>query len=147
MKKQLIIGHILSLLFGCFIYISFRQDTLIMFNWLDRVNILEVISVYRLFSLPLAENLPNWFLYSLPDGLWLFSYISILLVIWRNVISKQNIHWVLIVPLIAIVSEIGQLIKLVPGTFDIVDICFYLSGTIVPILLFANPKTNKPITT
>tara|TARA_B100001564_G_scaffold285015_1_gene247863 strand:+ start:332 stop:778 length:447 start_codon:yes stop_codon:yes gene_type:complete len=143
MKKQLIIGHILSLLLGCLIYISFRQDTLIMFNWLDRINILEVISDYRLFSLPLAKNLPNWFLYSLPDGLWLFSYLSVLLAVWDNTISKNNIHWILLVPAIAVLTELGQLFLVVPGTFDKLDIIFYILSTIIPILIFTSSKTIK----
>ena len=147
MNRQINIGFLFTLLFGGFIYILFRQDSLKMFSWFESVNLSNSISELRLFTLPLSFHLPDWFLYSLPDGLWLFSYISLLLVIWSNVISKQNIHWVLLVPLIAIFSEIGQLIKLVPGTFDLVDLGFYLSGTILPILIFANSKTNKTITT
>jgi hypothetical protein len=147
MKKQLIIGHMFTLLLGCFIYISFRQDTLIMFNWLNRINILEIISDYRLFTLPLAENLPNWFLYSLPDGLWLFSYLSILLAVWKNTISKHNIHWILLVPTIAVFIEFGQLFSIVSGTFDILDLTFYLVGAVLPILIFTNSKTIKSKTT
>lgn len=147
MKRQINIGFLFTLLLGGFIYILFRQDSLKMFIWFESINLSNSISELRLFTLPLSFHLPDWFLYSLPDGLWLFSYISLLLLIWGNVISKQNIHWVLLVPLIAIFSEIGQLIKLVPGTFDIVDLGFYLSGTILPILIFANSKTNKTITT
>ena len=132
-----------TLLLGCFIYISFRQDTLIMFNWLDRIHTLEVISDYRLFTLPLAENLPTWVLYSLPDGLWLFSYLSVLLAVWDNTISKDNIHWILLVPAIAVLIEFGQLFHIVSGTFDILDLTFYLVGAVLPILIFTNSKTIK----
>ena len=147
MKKQLIIGHILTLLLGGLVYISFRQDTLKMFSWFDRLNILEAISDFRLFTLPLSVHLPNWFLYSFPDGLWLFSYISLLLIVWDNTISKHNIHWLLLLPTVAITSEIGQLFAIVPGTFDVLDLTFYLLGTILPILIFNNSKTIKSKTT
>jgi hypothetical protein len=147
MKKQIIIGHFLTLLLGGLVYISFRQDTLKMFSWFDRVNLSEVISELRLFTLPLTDHLPNWFLYSLPDGLWLFSYLSVLLVVWDNTISKQNIHWLLLVPAVAVFSEIGQLFGVVPGTFDIFDLTFYLGGTVLPILIFTNSKTIKSQTT
>ena len=143
MKRQIIIGCFLNLLLGGFVYISFRQDTIKMFNWFDSVNLSEAISGLRLYTLPLADFLPNWFLYSLPDGLWLFSYLSILLVVWDNKISKHNIHWLLLVPTIAIVSEIGQLFGIVPGTFDIFDLIFYLAGTVIPILIFTNLKTMR----
>tara|TARA_B100000524_G_C23572905_1_gene342513 strand:- start:22 stop:378 length:357 start_codon:yes stop_codon:yes gene_type:complete len=118
-----------------------------MFSWFESVNLSNSISEMRLFTLPLSIYLPDWFLYSLPDGLWLFSYVSFLLVVWGNVISKHNIHWVLLVPLIAIFSELGQLIKVIPGTFDVVDLCSYFLGAVLPVLIFANLKTNKPITT
>ena len=147
MKRQIIIGHFLTLLLGGLVYISFRQDTLKMFSWFDRVNLSEVISELRLFTLPLTDHLPNWFLYSLPDGLWLFSYLSVLLVVWDNKISKQNIHWLLLVPAVAVFSEIGQLLGIVPGTFDIFDLLFYLGGTVLPILIFTNSKTIKSQTT
>tara|TARA_B110000091_G_scaffold198350_1_gene227268 strand:+ start:237 stop:680 length:444 start_codon:yes stop_codon:yes gene_type:complete len=147
MKSQIIIGHFLTLLLGGLVYISFRQDTLKMFSWFDRVNLSGVISELRLSTLPLTDHLPNWFLYSLPDGLWLFSYLSVLLVVWDNTISKQNIHWLLLVPAVAVFSEIGQLFGVVPGTFDIFDLTFYLGGTVLPILIFTNSKTIKSQTT
>ena len=143
MQKQIIIGHIFTLSLGCFIYISFRQDTLLMFNWFDKINVSEVISDYRFFTLPLAEKLPTWFLYSLPDGLWLFSFCSVLLAVWNNTISKHNIYWLLSVPTIGIVSEIGQLAGIVTGTFDIFYLTFYLGGIVLPILIFTNLITFK----
>jgi|TARA_Y100000766_G_C18695866_1_gene501782 hypothetical protein len=118
-----------------------------MFRWFDSINLSAVISELRLLTLPLSDHLPNWFLYSLPDGLWICSYLSVLLVVWDNVISKHNIHWLLLVPMIAIFSEIGQLFKIVPGTFDILDLIFYLGGTVLPILIFTNSKTIKSQTT
>lgn len=147
MKRQIIIGHFLTLSMGVLVYISFRQDTLKMFDWFDRVALSELVSRLRRFTLPMADFFPNWFLYSVPDGLWLFSYLSILLVIWNNKISKHNVHWLLSVPTIAIVSEIGQWFGIVPGTFDVFDLIFYLAGTVLPILLFTNLKTIKPQTT
>ena len=114
-----------------------------MFSWFDRLNILEAISDFRLFTLPLSVHLPTWFLYSFPDGLWLFSYLSLLLIVWNNTISKHNIHWLLLLPTVAITSEIGQLFAIVPGTFDVLDLTFYLLGTFLPILIFNNAKTMK----
>jgi len=114
-----------------------------MVSWFDNINLSTAISELRLLTPPLADHFPNWFLYSLPDGLWLFSYLSVLLVVWDNVISKHNIHWLLLVPMVAIFSEIGQLFEIVPGTFDIFDLIFYLLGTVLPILIFTNSKTPR----
>lgn len=139
-KRQLIIGHFLTLLLGGMIYISFRSATLKMFDWFDTINLLDTISNFRVFTLPFSVDLPNWFLYSLPDGLWLFSYLSLLLFIWNNKISKQNMHWLLLLPILAISSEIGQFFGIVPGTFDIIDLIFYTAGSVLPILFFTNLK-------
>ena len=144
MKKQLLIGHFLTLLTGGFIYILFRPDTLKMFGWFDKLNFTESLEQIRNITLPYLDHLPNWFLYSLPDGLWLFSYISLLLAIWGNEITKQNILWLFLIPIIAIFSEIGQFISIVPGTFDMMDMAFYVSGVVLPILLFSRPlKTGN----
>ncbi len=143
MKIQIIIGHVFTLLLGGLIYVLFRQDTLKMFSWFDDINVSAAISELRLHTVPLSGHFPNWFLYSLPDGLWLFSYLSVLLVVWDNVISKHNIHWLLLVPMVAIFSEIGQLFEIVSGTFDIFDLLFYLLGTVLPILIFTNSKTPR----
>lgn len=114
-----------------------------MFNWFSSVNLSESISNLRLFTFPLSDLFPNWFLYSLPDGLWLFSCTSILLVIWNNRISNQNIYWLLSVPSISIISEIGQFFLIFPGTFDTFDLIFYLGGFVLPLLIFTHPKKSK----
>lgn len=136
-KKQIIVGHFAPLLTGCLLYIFFRHDTLKMFTWFDSVNLSGTLSEIRLATLPLSEHFPSWVLYSLPDGLWLFSFLTILLAFWNNTISNQNIFWLLCAPLLAIVSEFGQLFCLVPGTFDFVDVIFYLGGTFLPLVIYA----------
>lgn len=141
MKRYLLLGHLTTLVLGGMLYLSFRSDTLVMFSWLDKINLLEPISELRLITLPFLDNLPNWFLYSLPDGLWLFSYLCVLLVIWDNRISKQNIQWFLLVPLLAMFSEIGQIFGIVPGTFDIIDLLFYFGGAVLPVLIYTNLNT------
>tara|TARA_B100001939_G_scaffold172312_1_gene148506 strand:+ start:6960 stop:7409 length:450 start_codon:yes stop_codon:yes gene_type:complete len=138
LKKQIIFGHLLTLFLGGFIYILFRQDNLKMFQWFDAVNMSGIIKNVRTHSTQIVGLLPEWFLYSLPDGLWMFSYISILLVIWNNKVNKNNIYWILVVPIVAILCEFGQLFKFIPGTFDKFDIIFYILGVFIPILIYTN---------
>ena len=143
-RQQLIFGHILTLFLGGLIYISFRPDNLIMFKWtsiFDLIiqNIRTLTIVYRIYF-------PDWFIYSLPDGLWLFSYSTLSLFIWKNRISRENIIWIIIVPIIVIFSEFGQLANIVAGTFDFNDIVFYMIGAILPILFYTenfNFKNKK----
>ena len=145
MKTQIVLGPLFALLFGSFIYISFRQDTLILFDWLREIGVFEFAAGYRHYTLPFAENIPNWILYSLPDGIWLFSYVSFVLIIWDNQISKQSFLWIFVVPILAICSEIGQLLNFVPGTFDLYDIYSYFFFFISALFIFVkkNIKTYE----
>jgi hypothetical protein len=139
--KQLYIGHIFTLLCGSIVYILFRTSNLVMFNWFKKLNILSLIEAVRKHTTPYTNILPNFILYSLPDGLWLFSYLSLILYLWKNEIKNENLFWIFIIPVISILSEFGQLIKLVPGIFDIVDLLMYLVGTILPFIFYQKSIT------
>ncbi len=134
MKKQLLFGHILTLLIGGFIYFFFRTEKLIMFNWKENYNT-SIMNIRTLIS-TYYDKFPNWFLFSLPKGLWLFPYISLVLLIRRNKIHRENFLWIIIIPILIILSELGQLLKIVPETYDFLDILFYSLGAILPILIF-----------
>ena len=82
--------------------------------------------------------LPDWLLFSLPDGLWVFSYVSLILLLWDNRLNGYNSFWVFLIPFLAIASEFGQLLGFVSGTFDITDLIFYILGTTLPIILYTN---------
>lgn len=147
MKKQIVFGHIGTLLLGGLIYILFRADTLKMFGWYNNLGISNSIDKLRVFPNQIVDVLPNWFLFSLPDGLWIFSYISLMLYIWNNSITKHSIVWIFIIPLLTLAFEFGQLFNIVPGTFDIVDIVFYILGIFLPIYFFNNSINLKQLTT
>ena len=143
MKKQLLFGHILTLVIGGLIYIAYRTDTLLMFKWFAAISLDTPIEYLREMTMSTKSTLPGWFLFSLPDGLWIFSYITLTLLIWKNKITKQNVFWIGIIPLVAILSELGQLFGIVSGTFDIVDLTFYIVGVISPLIFFTNLLTFK----
>ena len=141
--KQLLIGHIATLCCGSLIYILFRSSSLKMFIWFERINILDVIENIRNFTFIYSNNLPNFILYSLPDGLWLFSYVSLVLYLWKNELKSENLFWVFSIPLISIISELGQIFKIIPGTFDIIDLLMYVLGTILPFIIYKKSITNN----
>lgn len=129
-KRLKIILYFIPLILGGLIYIIFRTETLIMFQWFRYINISDEIRLIK--SYRTTYSFPNWFIYSLPDGLWIFSYTAISLKIWKHLITRQNIFWVFSIPIIAISSEFLQLFKIIPGTFDFLDAIFYSVGTIFP---------------
>lgn len=141
--KQLYIGHISTLIVGFLIYVLFRTPTLILFSFIKTLDFLNPIFKLRNATILFSNQLPNWFLYALPDGLWLFSYISLTLYLWNNELKPESLFWIFIVPILAIVSEIGQLTALIPGTFDTIDIIMYLLGSISPFIIFKKLLTIK----
>ena len=90
MKKQLIFGHIATLLIGGLIYLLFRTSSLKMFGWYKTIGLGEFTNGLRKLTIPFADKIPDWILFSLPDGLWIFSYVSLVLFIWNNSISRPS---------------------------------------------------------
>ena len=139
--RKLIFLSILSILFGGVIYIAFRSSSIILFKWIDYIALIDPVENLRIVTLPYKEYLPDWFLYSLPDGLWMFSYSCVVLVIWKREITKYSLLWWLSLPMIAVFCEVLQYYHYINGTFDIIDIIFFIFGSLLPILI--NEKIKK----
>ncbi|WP_408037095.1 hypothetical protein [Tenacibaculum aestuarii] len=114
-----------------------------MFNWYKVIGINEALNNLRKYTIPYAENIPRWVLFSLPDGLWIFSYICLILFIWKNYVSLKNIFWILIIPVLAVCSELGQLFSLIKGTFDFTDLVLYSFGMTLPFIFFKKSINYK----
>ncbi|UQB67586.1 hypothetical protein [Epilithonimonas zeae] len=136
--SKLIFGSIASLILGTSIYILFRSSTLKVFSWLNYFGINILDSNIRKSALEVSKNIPDWVLLSLPDGLWLFSYVCLMLYIWKNSITIQNLFWISIIPAIAIASEVAQCFGILQGTFDPMDLMLYILGGVLPLLIFKN---------
>lgn len=136
MKNKLLLISFLSLLFGTLIYLLFRVSTLKVFSWLNLLGIDFLNSELRKNSINFAPKLPEWFVFSLPDGIWIFSYVILMISIWNFKVNKESMFWLAIIPLIAIFSEIFQIFGIVSGTFDIIDLTFYILGFILPFIIF-----------
>lgn len=117
---------ILPLLIGGFLYLGYRTERLLMFDWVDNLGLRSTIYQFRLFCT--EHPLPSWVYYSLPDGLWLLSYMLFMNIIWSKKEEVQYIIWLYILPVIAIVSEILQIFISEIGTFDIIDLLSYVSA-------------------
>ena len=125
------------------IYLVFRVSTLKVFTWLDFIGIDFLHSNLRKDSVNLIPLIPDWFIYSFPDGIWIFSYVILMISIWNFKMNAQSIFWIIIIPIIAILSEIFQFFGFVSGTFDIFDLMFYLLGFILPFILLKKQLNYK----
>ena len=115
----------IPLFIGCLIYVLFRTDTLL-YN-----------KLFGNFFSPIGS--PKTFLqkiitFSLPDGLWAMSY-TMLIFHLRNDKTFKTLIWSILIPVIGILSEIGQLYYLIPGTFDIIDLIMYIVAPTLAIRL------------
>ena len=54
-----------------------------------------------------------------------------MLIVWQGNVSRDNILYVTIPLILAIVSELGQFFGLIMGTFDVFDLLFYILAFIL----------------
>ncbi len=127
---------LIPLIFGSFVYVLFRSEKLLMFQWFQFLNINDFIQSIRISNMD--SVFPDWFLYNLPDGLWILSYVLISIEVWNRKINAQSAFWILMIPFVAILSEMLQYFNMLVGTFDILDLTFYILGTLIPFILHKN---------
>ena len=96
-----------------------------MFSWIKFIGLDYPTNLIRESLKFLIKILPFWFIYSLPNALWLSSGIIAFNEVWKNNF-KTKIFWISLFSLFAIGSELAQVINLVPGTFDFQDLWFML---------------------
>ncbi len=126
--KYILLHVVGPLLFGILIYAVFRSVYVV-----DMQN--------KIFPILTTSFIPNFFIYNLPDGLWLYALLSAINVIWGNSNLKNKYIWFYIAILIAFLSEILQYFKLFAGTFDWLDILAYLFA--ITLVFFINFRKSK----
>lgn len=131
-KNTVFINVLVPLLIGGLIYILFRNESLIMFNWFDYLGLLEQIKELRATLNPMKSILPNWIYYSLADGLWTYAFVSAYLIYYKVD------YWLLLPFLLSIGVEILQYFQLFQGTFDVIDLLCCIVGYTLPFLLLKN---------
>lgn len=143
MLKKLLIA-IGPVFLGGLIYIVYRVKTLIMFDWFENYSKINDLVIFLRKNLVFKNiSIPDWVLFSLPDALWLYSFTYIVLLLWDFKINKQSLLWISFPPLIGLFSELGQLIHIIPGTFDITDLIFLMIAIVAPFYYATNLKSIK----
>jgi len=133
----ILINVILPIFFGLLIYIIYRSQELLIFNWVNQLGLAGYLHYLRK-ELFLSSSAPFWFKYNLPDGLWIYSFTSFMIFIWKNEINKKKYLWFFLCPILASFSEFLQFLDFFPGTYDFMDIVFYMIFGSLPIVLIFN---------
>ncbi len=124
---ETIVHVILPMFLGGVIYLLFRG--------------LDIIDPEHRFLPLLQTKGPNWLLYNLPDGLWLYALIYALSIIWQHSPPKILVGWLLFVIALSYMSEMLQALDVIPGTFDWADLVFYTGAVLI--FFFVNLKTHR----
>jgi len=144
LKLNLLFCHvIIPITFGGIIYLLFRADSLMMFRLADAIGVKPVLDDIRIYCTTIQVDNLKWFFFSLPDGLWVYSFTSFMLIIWGLKFSRHSIFWISIGPLLALCGEMGQAFGVVRGTFDPTDLLLCLIGSILPVVILFPAKREK----
>ena len=126
-----LISSVLFLLMGVCVYIIFRD--------INHLLIIERIEFLKFTGNAFIELKPSHFSnvlkYNLPDMFWFVSGILLLRCIWYEKKKEQNIY-LFCFYLMSAVFEISQLLDIVPGTFDYLDLFFMGIGALVESFLY-----------
>lgn len=81
---------------------------------------------------------PNWFIYSLPDGLWVYSLSSALLILWNGKLTG----WLLVPFVGGVMLEFFQAWRLLSGTFDVIDLLMTIAAFFLSIYFLKTKTIN-----
>ena len=122
-------------MFGSFIYLKYRSETLLMFKWAETLGLNYSISSIRGSSSVLNSQQTKYVVFSVPFGMWVISFCCFIGTIWHKDSSVAGIIWRLFVPAIAISSEFLQFLGLLPGTYDKNDLLVLIVSTIIGVTI------------
>ena len=108
-----------ALVGGGLLYLGARPTSLRLFEWAAELGLGGAVALLRGALGPVLLGLPAWVVGSLPFALWLFALTCL----------TRRSTWVALGPSLAIGAELGQLVELVPGTFDPVDLALLVAAT------------------
>lgn len=135
-----IVFAICLLFMGGMIYLLFRTESLLMFQWVGYLHVESFIYNLRENASPIS--IPAFCKFCLPDGLWISSYIIVVDTIWRGVSPKRRLIWCMSLPLIAIITELMQFCNIIVGTFDYYDLLSYIIPTLVFLIFYRYGKRD-----
>ncbi len=117
-----------SFLLALSIYLLCRETSNLFYQVFVFASVSPTIDVLR-SSIP---ALPPWFIYSLPDGLWMLSFCILILTIWDFRRSREAIAWIIITIAIGGFLEFSQALNILPGHFDWADLAIMLIAVLLP---------------
>ncbi len=143
-KKNWIILITLSTVFlGGLIYLLWYPDNVRVFHWLELIHLSAPVEFIRNYSMSVYQHIPEWVIFSLPNGLWAFAYALIITYFWWGSSSSAKYFWLGTIPALGIGYEILQLGEVIPGVFCYQDLFLGAGGVVGGIFLGAKIKRRE----
>jgi len=130
-----------ALMLGGIIYLLFRPSEILFLKWIQTAGLDNWFSLARQKSLSLNLHLPEWIVFSLPNGFWAFAYALLITCVWSGSKSWLRYFWMASIPILVLGFEILQFTGTIPGTFCMQDLALGMAGIITGIIV--GTKTIK----
>lgn len=137
-KADFLLASVLMLV-GGMVYLLFRPRTLLLFAVLDKLGFGETIGRWRMAVS--AVSLPEFVLYSLPNGIWVISYVLVIDGVFSSSPVATRLRWASVIPVLGVGSELLQGVGVMPGTFDWADLLCYAVPYLAYLIIMI--KTDK----
>lgn len=108
---------------GGLIYLAFRPTTILMFHVADGMGLMPLVMAWR--SLMAAWQPEEFWVYSLPGGLWASAYILLVYGLLARHSTLLRLTVASSIPLVGVISELLQGAHCLPGVFDWTDLLCY----------------------
>ena len=129
---------------GGLIYILLRPSEHVFFSWINAVGFENWLNSARSLTHQLRQLIPDWFVFSLPNGLWAFAYALLISSIWSGSKSGLKYFWLASVPVLVLGFEVLQYPGIIPGTFSLPDVLLGAGGLALGISIgFLKTKNNN----
>ncbi len=110
----------------------------IFFRGLPFLNNLKLLSIQGRYT-----AVTSFVLFNVPDALWLYAFLSVMKIIWKEDLFFEGRYWLYSIIFIAPCTEVAQKFHIIPGTFDWLDIACYSAATLF-FFYFNKPKFITP---
>jgi len=133
--QKLILHVFVPVFLGALIYILFRKESLTIFMWIDNISLLDEVMILRNISSGVKEKIPPIVLYSLPDGIWVYSATYLMIMIWEKDLTYIPAWiWISLPFICSIIAELLQLGHIIEGQYCSYDMLFYFSFFILALI-------------
>lgn len=143
---SLLLHIVAPVVVGGAIYVLWRSHSLLVFSWLRLARLTTTVAYLRSAAASVRRHLPIFVVSSLPDAIWTYAFTCAMRRIWVDQpFSLKSSIWQAIPLILSVGSEFGQLLHIVPGTFDWVDVAGCMLAGVLALRFggLASPSGDK----